>query len=218
MTHDRFDEWLDDAARDYNAPPETPREEIWARLQAARRREEPPRRSGGPAVRRWMGIAALIALGVGIGYLAQRPGAAPVPLAATGAEPGEAASRSRGGGDNTVYRLAVSEYLSQSEAFLTLFRRSVERGGDRQLAARTARQLLATNRMLLDSQAADDPKARVLLEDLELVLAQIAQLPAESGRGELELIQSGIDQVGVLSRLRTAVPSGIIVPPTQGAM
>ncbi|MFZ5624628.1 MAG: hypothetical protein ACOY71_09405, partial [Gemmatimonadota bacterium] len=129
-----------------------------------------------------------------------------------------AASRSRGGGDNTVYRLAVSEYLSQSEAFLTLFRRSVERGGDRQLAARTARQLLATNRMLLDSQAADDPKARVLLEDLELVLAQIAQLPAESGRGELELIQSGIDQVGVLSRLRTAVPSGIIVPPTQGAM
>ncbi len=36
MSEDRFEEFLKDAAADYNRPPETPREEIWARIQEAR--------------------------------------------------------------------------------------------------------------------------------------------------------------------------------------
>ena len=33
---DRLDDLLRDSAREYNAPPETPREEVWQRIVAAR--------------------------------------------------------------------------------------------------------------------------------------------------------------------------------------
>ena len=34
MLDDRFDDQLRDSARDYNTPPVTPREEMWAAIQA----------------------------------------------------------------------------------------------------------------------------------------------------------------------------------------
>ena len=36
MLDDRFDDQLRDSARDYNTPPVTPREEMWAAIQARR--------------------------------------------------------------------------------------------------------------------------------------------------------------------------------------
>ena len=42
MSDDQLDERLREAARAYNAPPETPREEMWARIQAGRRRQRRP--------------------------------------------------------------------------------------------------------------------------------------------------------------------------------
>jgi hypothetical protein len=98
-----------------------------------------------------------------------------------------------------------------------LFRASLRRNtGNEQLAAATARQLLATNRLLLDSPAGDDRKTRLLLQDLELVLAEIAQLSPRSGRRDLDLITEGLERGGVMTRLRTAVPSGPST--TQGAL
>ena len=41
---DRFDEILREAARDYNAPPPTPKAEMWERIAAAARQD---RRTGG---------------------------------------------------------------------------------------------------------------------------------------------------------------------------
>ena len=70
----------------------------------------------------------------------------------------------------------------QSEAFLTLFRTSLMRPGNHRLASATARQLLAGNRLLLDSPAARDEATRRLLQDLELVLAEIAQLSPRLAR------------------------------------
>ena len=115
-----------------------------------------------------------------------------------------------------AYRIAATEHLGQSEAFLTLFRTSVRRGGNEQLASATARQLLATNRLLLDSPAASDARTRLLLQDLELVLAEIAQLSPRPSSPELDLITEGLERGGVMSRLRTAVPSG--ASPTQGVL
>jgi hypothetical protein len=116
-----------------------------------------------------------------------------------------------------AYELATTEYLSQSEAFLTLFRASVrQKAGNEQLAAATARQLLATNRLLLDSPAAEDSKTKLLLQDLELVLAQIAQLSPQSRSRDLDHISEGLERAGVMIRLRTAVPSGPST--TQGAL
>ncbi len=116
----------------------------------------------------------------------------------------------------TAYRLTAIEHLSQSEAFLTLFRASARRGGDERLASATARQLLASNRLLLDSPAARDRRMRLLLEDLELVLAEIAQLSPTPHEKDLELIREGIERGSVLPRIRTAVPAG--TTSTQGAL
>jgi hypothetical protein len=208
MDEDELDPTLREAAKAYHTPPEPPREAMWRAIQAERRVE----RSRRPAVRRWtawaMAAAAVLALGIGIGRLsAPRTVPAnpqPAPVAASGAPRV----------NETAYRLATLEHLGQSEAFLTLFRTSVRSGGQERLASATARQLLATNRLLLDSPAGQDRKTRVLLEDLELVLAEIAQLSPEASAGDRELIRQGMERGGVLSRLRTVVPAG--TTPTRG--
>jgi hypothetical protein len=145
----------------------------------------------------------LLAVGVGIGRLTQpgRPDRG-APVANWG--PSIAPSRV----NEAAYRLTTIEHLGQSEAFLTLFRASLRTGGQERLASATARQLLATNRMLLDSPAAQNRRTRLLLEDLELVLAEIAQLAADAGPDDRELIREGLNRGGVLSRLRTEVPAG----------
>jgi hypothetical protein len=118
-------------------------------------------------------------------------------------------------GTNTAYQLATLEHLSQAEEFLTLFRSSAGRGEQR-LASSTARRLLGTNRMLLDSPAAMDRRTRLLLEDLELVLAGIAQLPAHVRPQDMDLIREGMESGQVMPRLRTVVPSG--AASSQGAL
>jgi hypothetical protein len=227
---DRLDDLLRDSAREYNDPPETPREELWQRIVAAREADkaspkekteevEPHRvlpfrrlpniRPNRPLT--WAaGIAALLALGIGLGRMSVKQPAtvatsAPAPSSAAAPRVSEAA-----------YRVVTTEHLSQSEAFLTLFRASVRGKGNERLASATARQLLATNRLLMDSPAADDARTRLLLQDLELVLAEIAQLSPQPRSRDLQLITDGIEQGGVLSRLRTAVPAGTSA--TQGAL
>jgi hypothetical protein len=221
MLDDRFDDLLRDSAREYNEPPETPRDAMWTKITAARATEkaEKAERATPPVIPlrplrhlrplSWAaGIAALLALGIGLGRLTvDRTSAPPAP-----APVGVAAPR----GSGAAYRLATTEHLSQSEAFLTLFRASVRGSGNERLASATARQLLATNRLLLDSPAGSDPRTRVLLQDLELVLAEIAQLSPQPRSRDLELITEGLEQGGVLSRLRTAVPAGMSA--TQGAL
>jgi hypothetical protein len=201
MSDDQLDDRLREAARSYNAPPETPREEMWERIQAGRRREPRvlqirPRRVLWAAA-----AAAVLALGIGIGRISVGP--------ETTAWEGPSANA-------TAYRLAAQEHLSQSEAFLTLFRTSLEERTDHRLASASARQLLATNRLLLDSPAAVEPATRLLLEDLELILAEIAQLSPRSREQDLQLIRDGMEQGNVMPRLRTAVPAG--AAPTQGVL
>jgi hypothetical protein len=213
---DPLEEQLRKLAAEYHQPPETPREEMWEKISAARREQRkvlPLRRASGPAFRRplrWAaGIAAVLALGIGVGRLTVRQAAAPIarPVAAAPASPLINAA---------AYRMATTEHLGQSEAFLTLFKASVKGQRDERLASATARQLLATNRLLLDSPAADDRSTKLLLQDLELVLAEIAQLSPASHSHDLDLITQGLEQGGVLSRLRTAVPAG--ASSTQGAL
>jgi hypothetical protein len=230
--NDRFDDLLRDAAREYNEPPETPREEMWARIVEQRAEAEAKEADtaeqaeaaeetaaetrvlpfryfrSGRSFRLAAGIAALLAIGIGLGRLTiPSPKAIPAPVAVVTETPRF---------NSAAYRVATTEHLSQSEAFLTLFRASVRRPGNERLASATARHLLATNRLLLDSPAATDARTRLLLQDLELVLAEIAQLSPQPRSGDLELITEGLEQGGVLSRLRTAVPAGASA--TQGAL
>jgi hypothetical protein len=214
MLDDRLDDLMRESAGDYNEPPETPREEMWAAIQS--KRTEKTEKTPGwilpfrhlRPLRLAIDIAALLALGIGLGRLTiRRPVPLPAPVIVATETPRANA---------TAYQIAATEHLSQSEAFLTLFRASLRSGGNERLASATAGQLLATNRLLLDSPAASDAKTRLLLQDLELVLAEIAQLSPQPRTRDLDLITEGLEQGGVLSRLRTAVPSG--ASSTQGAL
>jgi hypothetical protein len=209
-----------EAARAYHEPPPVPREALWVEIQMRRAAERPARRSR----RLWVwaaGIAAVLALGVGIGRLsvrARREAGPPVATAPAPATAPAATTEVRPKEDATAYRLVAAEHLGQAEVFLTLFRASVRGGHQERLAAATARQLLATNRLLIDSPAGNDPRLKLLLQDLELVLAQIAQLAPGRQSEDLKLITDGLERDGVLVRLRAAVPAGTGVHFRQGAL
>jgi hypothetical protein len=114
----------------------------------------------------------------------------------------------------TLYHAAAIQTLAQAEALLTTYRRADEVAGahdqeSMMQAARWARDVLSSTRLLLDSPASRDPQLRALLADLELVLAQIVQLsgtPLQTG--ERELIERAMRDRDLLPRLRSAVPAG----------
>ena len=203
----KFEQWLQDAAKTYNAPPRpTPREEMWAQIQAER-----PHRARRVVVRRtwvrWgLAAAAVLLVGIAIGRVTSNPSAGAGTPVATADTTGRA----------LVYRVAATQYLSRTESFLTGFRADL-RAGRVEAFPGQARDLLATTRLLLDSPAADDPRMQSLLEDLELVLVQISQMEAGRDRRNADLITQDMDQRNVLPKLRSAIPAGPVPVRTQGA-
>jgi hypothetical protein len=216
MTHEhedpKFNEWLRKQAEAYHSPRPTPREEMWARIAGERKRREQHVIVLRPWMRWGLAAAAMLALGIGIGRWSanQQPGGAPVtPIAAT------VDSTST----NVVYQMAATQYLSRAETFLTGFRSDV-RGtpASNGRFVRQARDLLNTTQLLLDSPAAEDPRMRSLLEDLELVLAQISQLSSGQGARDADLVTQSMDQSNVLPKLRSAIPAGPVPVRTEGAL
>jgi hypothetical protein len=206
----QFDEWVEKAAKTYHSPIPTPREEMWARIVAERQRRAARVIELRPWVRWPLAVAAVLALGIGIGRWTARPG-----TISTGTR--IAASDSAHASD-VAYQVVATQYLSRTEAFLTDFRADLRTGRTDARLAGQARDLLTTTRLMLDSPAADDPHRRALLEDLELVLVQISQL--ESGRSarDADLITQGMDQRNVLPKLRSAIPSGPVPVRTEGVL
>ncbi len=207
MMDDRFEQRLRQAAQDYHRPPATPREELWRRIAAARAARQQRVLVLRPALRWGVGIAAVLALGVAIGRWSVT-GSPPSPA---GAGPGERTT-------TFVYQLAAAQYLTRTEALLTGFRAETRAGVPTAQFSVQARDLLCTTRLMLDSPAARDVRLKSLLEDLELVLAQIAQLPSSGDRDDVQLINQGLEQRSVLLRLRTASPPGPGSARTQGAL
>lgn len=210
MKKDDMERWIQEAARDYNQPPAPPRDEMWAVIRGsldrrsgegastdlARRRRD---REHVLRLRRWtpwaLGVAAAatLAVGFGLGRITGSSVTADVPRPATAAAPGET---------SLPLRLATADHLGEAEAMLTMFR-SGEAVDDRLATAQWARDLLGTTRLLLDSRAGNDPQLAALLNELELVLVQIAHATTPNGP-EQELIEEGIQERQLLTRLRTA--------------
>jgi hypothetical protein len=206
--NDRFDAFLRDAARDYHTPPSTPRDEMWSAVVAGRR----ARSAQLVARRRWMrwavGVAAVLALGIAIGRVSVPQSRPNQQLAVTSGVAGPAAT----------YRAVAGDHLGRVETLLAMFQIEARSGRPGEHVSTTARNLLTTNRLLLDSPVATtDPEMRQLLEDLDLVLAQIAQLSVERGLDPSDLIVRALEDNGVLMRLRSAVPAGPMTG-TQGAL
>jgi hypothetical protein len=119
------------------------------------------------------------------------------------------ASATAAAGDTSAvvdaYRDQTSHYLGQAAALLISLPAKEATGKTDAGFAGKAAELLVTTRLLMDSPAARDPKLRSLLEDLELVLVQIARLRGERNKGDLDLIHQAVEQGDVLSRLNSAV-------------
>lgn len=112
----------------------------------------------------------------------------------------------------SFYHTAAVQTLVQAEALLTSYRGTEGTTRDPQAlrdAARWARDVLSSTRLLMDSPAGRDPQLRMLFTDLELILAQIVQLSGTTLEArERELIDRAMRERDLLPRLRSAVPAG----------
>lgn len=106
--------------------------------------------------------------------------------------------------DAVPYGAATAQHLAQAEVLLTTFRAATPGEGDAVAEAAWARDLLSTTRLLLDSPAARDPERRRLLEDLELVLVQLARLDGGNSAEERALIDRTMRRADMLTKLRAA--------------
>jgi hypothetical protein len=207
---ERFNEWLRDGAQSYHSPLPTPREEMWARIEAERRRRATRVIALRPWVRWTLAAAAVLVLGIGIGrWTARERTPAGGTLVAAADAPADA---------GVAYQVAATQYLSRTEAFLTGFRADLRSGRSNARFAGQARDLLTTARLMLDSPAADDRRLRMLLEDLELVLVQISQLEAGRDPPDADLITQGMDQRNVMPNLRSAIPAGPVSVRAEGVL
>jgi len=136
-------------------------------------------------------------VGVAIGRFVPRRSAMPVPAVA-----------SRASADSVAlpepYQTTTSQYLGQTATLLASLPAEVKAGRADDRFIGRAHDLLLTTRLLLDSPAAQDPRLRVLLEDLELVLAQVVRMQTDQQPAELDIIRQALEQRDVLPRLRTA--------------
>jgi len=104
-----------------------------------------------------------------------------------------------------AYRLAVVQHVAGSEAMIMAFRASAKRGDVDAQLAQWSRDLLGETRMLEASAPKDDVRMRRLLEDLELVTAQIVQYTNHNTHSadDLDLIEQSIRRRGVIANIRT---------------
>ncbi|MFN2397604.1 MAG: hypothetical protein ABR543_03005 [Gemmatimonadaceae bacterium] len=220
---ERVDNLIRSLAADYNQPPaEVPRTDIWAAIEAARATAAAkPARAVLPLYRRrWVplaaGLAATLLIGVGIGRwlptAEQSRGVSRSTDAKTASTlPAEDTRRTHVDAPlSTTYEVATAQHLGRVEALLTSFRTQSNAGGDREVAA-WARDLLSTTRLLLDSPVGGDPQRRRLLEDLELVLAQIVLLAPDKAGEERTLIERSLEKDDVMTRLRAAIPADVTI-------
>ena len=208
MDENRFDEVIRDLPQNFKTPSEPPLDEMWKVIEDAHfNSPASTRRPAGMSSRApWLAAAAALVIGIGIGHY--------VPLGKTqqsgnGAFSVASTQRLAAGADTSAiadaYRDQTSNYLGQAAALLiSLPPQNASGKADAAFAGKAA-DLLVTTRLLMDSPAAQDPKLRSLLEDLELVLVQIARLRGERNKGDLDLIHQAVEQGDVLSRLNSAV-------------
>jgi hypothetical protein len=196
------------AARGYNNPPELSKADfdaMWSDIEAEAFTQpvmtlDAGRRS--PAAGRWVPVtriaqmAAVLLLGVVIGRFVV-PGETAVAPTTIAAVPTDSLDIPE------PYQATTSRYLGQTAALLVGLPSDGSRADGDNIGR--AKDLLSTTRMLLDSPAASDPRLRTLLEDLELVLAQVVRLQAGQSGDELDFIRQALEQRDVMPRLRTAV-------------
>lgn len=205
---EQFNNWLGDAARDYNdpAPVAVPRDAMWTAIRQGLDRPvvAHTERSHVLLLRRsarWLRVTApyaaaavlLVAVGFGLG----RAGS-PTTVAKIAAVPPAS---------DVMYDRATQAHLSRAEVLLTTVTQRSSAADE--ATARFARDVLTDTRLLLDSPAADDVARRVLLQDLEMLLVQIVQLSSTSTDDHRQLLDRTLERGDLMTRIRLAAPTGV---------
>lgn len=198
MDDKRLDHLLKDAARTYRVPPDLEIDAMWTHVE--REAFDVPVRRHMPGWRVFVtGVAASLLVGVIAGRMTVRVGddtpfsrnpkvAALTPVT-----------------NSAPYQRATEEFLGRTALlFAALPAEGSREGTNAQLSAQ-ASQLLTTTRLLLDSPVGGDTRMKQLLEDLELVLAQVSRLPAPHNTSELSLITQALEERDLVPRIRLAV-------------
>lgn len=232
---ERFEQFLREASADYESPRgEVPRDEMWAAIQAQRGTGASVPMFQRTAARRWawVGMAATLLIGVGIGRYAfwsqpePQPGVvASAPSATSPSDspqgqpldapeavaPASPAAPANGASstNNGAYAVASDRHLQAVQVLLTSF--STENADTRSdsLVAAWARGLLTNTRLLLDSPAARDPQRARLLQDLEVILVQLVQRSPGAAAADRSDVERTLEKTQIIPRLRSALPAGL---------
>ncbi|MFI5233656.1 MAG: hypothetical protein ACHQSE_14205 [Gemmatimonadales bacterium] len=198
MDDNKLDELLADAVRSYRPPPAAPLDAIWDRVEAEAFAPRISRRSPG-----WMtfggAIAATLLFGVLIGRATATRGTVAAPSEASA--PAHLASTAPA----NPYQRTTQEFLGRTAALLVALPSKERPGANDGKLAGQAQQLLGTTRLLLDSPVGRDQRMKDLLEDLELVLAQVARLQPQRPGESITLINEALEERDVVPRIRSAV-------------
>lgn len=192
---------IDVARATYHVPPATPREEMWAAIERGSA-VRPIRRTVTPA---WWGAMAagiVLAAGIAIGRWSTDLGDRGTTTMATAPSPALRSTDSV----SAIYHATAQRHLAQSEVLLTEYRARA-REGNAPDVTEWARDLLGTTRLLMDSPVGSEARMRTMLEDLELILAQIVQASASREKGT-DFVERALEESALLEKLRTAVPAG----------
>lgn len=197
----------------WRVPRDVPLAQMWevVEAQAFRPLEKRP---GSPWIKTILPLAATLLLGFGLGQLGpallRKPAEAPVSAAAESARPD--VKQAQWMGEQPPFVGVATNYLERVTALLVTLTDEARRGQPLDQSNERARDLLATTRLLLDSPEITDTHLRDLLDDLELVLAQVVRLPRRAAAPDVYLIDQALDQREVLPRLRVilaeSTPSG----------
>ena len=198
MDDEKLDELLTDAVRSYRPPPAAPLDAIWARVEAEA--FAPPQSKRTPG---WTAFAGAIAATLVFGVLIGRATATRGVAATAGQTPVQVRLASNVPAD--PYQRTTQEFLGRTAALLVALPSRDHPGANDGKLAGQAQQLLGTTRLLLDSPVGHDQRMKDLLEDLELVLAQVARLQPQRPGESLTLINEALEERDVVPRIRSAV-------------
>ncbi len=213
MKEDRFEELMRDAAQTYRKPPEPDLSGMWTEIEretwgggAATQPARIEARRLSTRASSWLAAATLV-IGVGLGRAstALHHDAAPTNAPQAVAQVGSMTPVRSDTSFDAPYNVETSQYLGQTAALLIALPSEARSGHPDDKFVGRAAELLTRTRLLIDSPAANDTQMRALLEDLELVLAQVVRLQDGHDRTELDLINRALEQRDVIPRLRTAV-------------
>ena len=202
MDEKELERRLTELRETWRVAPEPPLDRMWMRIEG----EAFTRSWPGRWLRNLLPLAATLVAGFGIGQLAppllrhdERPR---LPAVTARESTPESAPTARLAGNEAPFVGVATDYLERVTALLVTLAEESRRGQPVEYSKAQARDLLSTTRLLMDGPQVSDPHLRELLDDLELVLAQIVRLPPRPAAPDVYLIDQALDQREVIPRLR----------------